>query len=127
MLGSCGIAVGLFVLGKRVMETVGNKIVALDFQKGFAAQFSAACCVCIGSSYGIPLSTTHCMVGAIFGLIAAEKTKYFDKFYWYPEGVEKPDHRKNIVISKILFWWLITIPISLGFTAALTAILQKTY
>lgn len=92
LLGSLGIAVGLFVLGKRVMETVGNKIVVLDFQKGFAAQFSAACCVCIGSSYGLPLSTTHCMVGAIFGLIATEKTKYFDTFYWYPVGVEKPDH-----------------------------------
>ena len=37
LIGSAGITVGLFLLGKKVMETVGNKIIVLDFQKGFSA------------------------------------------------------------------------------------------
>ena len=37
LIGSIGIALGLFISGKNVMETVGEKIVRLDFQKGFSA------------------------------------------------------------------------------------------
>ena len=65
LLGSAGIALGLLILGKRVMETVGKEIVVLDFMKGFCSQFSTATCVCLGSMLGMPLSTTHCMIGSL--------------------------------------------------------------
>jgi inorganic phosphate transporter, PiT family len=125
LIGSIGIAVGLLLLGRKVMDTVGNKIIVLDFQKDFSAQFSTACCVCLGSGLGLPISTTHCMVGSIFGMVFAEKTPIFNRFYWYPEGVEKPDLKKNIVISKILLAWLATVPVALGTTAGLCSALKN--
>lgn len=53
------------------METVGKKVVKLDFAKGFTAQFATALSVNCGSIIGVPLSTTHCMVGSLMGLILA--------------------------------------------------------
>ena len=68
------ISLGLIILGKKVMDTVGKDIVKLDFIKGFSSQISTGLCVCLGSSFGIPLSTTHCMVGALAGVVYAGKT-----------------------------------------------------
>ena len=68
-LGGAGIALGLICLGFRVMETVGKKVVKLDFTKGFCAQFATAVTVICGSLLGLPLSTTHCMIGSLFGII----------------------------------------------------------
>ena len=71
IIGSVGIALGLLCLGYRVMETVGTKVVKLDFAKGFTAQFATALAVNLGTIVGVPLSTTHCMVGALMGLALA--------------------------------------------------------
>lgn len=80
--GSLGIAIGLLALGRVVMETVGKDIVILDFQKGFAAQFSTATCVCLGTGFGMPLSTTHCTIGALAGIYVASKIELISSFYW---------------------------------------------
>ena len=73
LIGSAGISLGLLILGYKVMETVGKKVIKLDFAKGFSAQFATAMSVNIGTAVGMPLSTTHCMVGALCGLVLAEK------------------------------------------------------
>ena len=73
-IGSAGIALGLIFLGEKVMKTVGKDIVILDFMKGFSSQFATAACVCFGSSLGLPLSTTHCCIGALGGIFLAGKT-----------------------------------------------------
>ena len=120
-----GIALGLFISGKNVMETVGNKIVLLDFQKGFSAQFATAACICLGSSIGLPLSTTHCMIGAMGGIFIAGKTDAIKRVYWNRDIVLKSDQGKinGDTIKKILFWWGITIPVALFFTSVITYIL----
>ena len=81
LLGSAGIAIGLFCLGYKVMETVGKKVIKLDFPKGFSAQFATAFAVILGTVLGMPLSTTHCMVGALLGLVLAGKTQAFKDAY----------------------------------------------
>eukprot|EP00352_Strombidinopsis_acuminata_P005199 CAMPEP_0176366380 /NCGR_PEP_ID=MMETSP0126-20121128/21139_1 /TAXON_ID=141414 ORGANISM="Strombidinopsis acuminatum, Strain SPMC142" /NCGR_SAMPLE_ID=MMETSP0126 /ASSEMBLY_ACC=CAM_ASM_000229 /LENGTH=113 /DNA_ID=CAMNT_0017723777 /DNA_START=1136 /DNA_END=1477 /DNA_ORIENTATION=+ len=74
LIGSCGIALGLLTLGYRVMETVGKKVIALDFFSGYCAQLATAFSIMCGTLFGLPLSTTHCMVGALFGLALSRKT-----------------------------------------------------
>jgi PiT family inorganic phosphate transporter len=66
------------------METVGKKVIKLNFVKGFCAQFATAVSVIIGSMLGLPLSTTHCMVGSLLGIVAAEKLN-FVKFSYLDE------------------------------------------
>ena len=81
LVGSTGIALGLLLLGYKVMETVGKKVIKLDFAKGFSAQLATATSVILGTIFGLPLSTTHCMVGSLFGIILANKTKMVDLVY----------------------------------------------
>ena len=81
VLGSVGIALGLLCLGHVVMETVGKKVVKLDYCKGFCAQFAVAVCVIFGSILKIPLSTTHCMVGALFGILVCNKMDFVKRAY----------------------------------------------
>jgi len=63
------------------METVGKKVIKLNFVKGFCAQFATAVSVIIGSMLGLPLSTTHCMVGSLLGIVAAEKLNFVQFSY----------------------------------------------
>ena len=63
------------------METVGKKVVKLDFPKGFSAQFATSFAVILGTVLGMPLSTTHCMVGSLLGLSIASKTQAFQDAY----------------------------------------------
>lgn len=72
---------GLVTLGYKVMETVGKNVIKLDFYKGFACQFATATCIMLGSYLGIPLSTTHCMVGSLFGIVVANKTQVVKRAY----------------------------------------------
>ena len=58
----------MLTLGFRVIRTVGEKITKLKPSKGFAAEMSRAIVVLLGSISGIPLSTTHTLVGAVIGI-----------------------------------------------------------
>ena len=74
LIGGFGIAIGLMLLGPKVMETIGKNIIKLDYQKGYSTQFAAGISVCLGSILGVPLSTTHCVLGALAGVYFAGKT-----------------------------------------------------
>ena len=68
LLGAIGIVLGLATYGWRVIQTVGKKITELTPSRGFAAELSAATTVVIASGTGIPISTTHTLVGAVLGV-----------------------------------------------------------
>lgn len=72
-VGAGGIALGELCLGFLVMETMGKKLTKIDFAKGFCVQFCTSSLVICGTLMKLPLSTTHCTVGAVFGLIFANK------------------------------------------------------
>ncbi|MFQ5511413.1 MAG: inorganic phosphate transporter [Candidatus Krumholzibacteriia bacterium] len=68
LVGAAGIVLGLGMFGRRVMETVGNKITHMTPTRGFSAEFAAATTVLVCSKIGLPISTTHSLVGAVMGV-----------------------------------------------------------
>jgi inorganic phosphate transporter, PiT family len=95
MLGGTGIVIGLATYGRQVIATVGEKITHLTPSRGFAAELAAATTIVIASGTGLPVSTTHTLVGAILGVGMAR-------------GIDAIDLR---VVGKIFASWLITVPI----------------
>jgi inorganic phosphate transporter, PiT family len=94
MLGGIGIVVGLATMGRRVIATVGEKITQLTPSRGFAAELAAATTIVIASGTGLPISTTHTLVGAVLGVGMAR-------------GIEAIDLR---VVGRIFASWLVTVP-----------------
>ena len=67
-LGGIGIVIGLATWGWRVIRTVGKRITELTPSRGFCAEFAAAITILFASTMGLPLSTTHTLVGAVLGV-----------------------------------------------------------
>ena len=97
-IGGIGIVFGLATWGYRVMETVGKRITELTPSRGFAAQLAAATTIVVASRLGIPVSTTHTLVGAVLGVGLAR-------------GISALDMR---VVGKIIASWVATLPIAAG-------------
>jgi len=99
MLFVGGIAVGggLLVFGTRVMETIGKNITEITPTRGFCAQFGAATTILICSRLGLPVSTTHVLVGSVVGV-------------GLMRGMGALDLRilKNIGLS-----WIVTLPFTM--------------
>ncbi len=94
LTGALGIVIGLATYGWKVIATVGNKITELTPSRGFAATLAAASTVVLASGTGLPISTTHTLVGAVLGVGLAR-------------GIAAIDLR---VIGSIFLSWLITLP-----------------
>ena len=94
LLGGAGIVLGLITLGYRVMLTVGRKITELTPSRGFCAELAAATTVVIASRTGLPVSTTHILVGSVLGVGLAR-------------GIGALDLR---VVFNIIVSWLVTLP-----------------
>ena len=93
LTGAIGIVLGMLTLGYKVIKTIGEKITKLKPSKGFAAEMSTAIVVLFGSISGVPLSTTHTLVGAVVGIgyFSGNKVNY-----------------KSVV--EIISSWFVTIP-----------------
>ena len=86
----------------------------------------------MGSKLGLPLSTTHCMIGSLGGIYLAGKTSIVGSVYWDTASTgdkSKGEASKlNIgTLKKILFWWAITVPMALGATLLICSWLLGTY
>ncbi len=107
-LGGLGIVIGLATYGRKVIETIGHSITEITPTRGFAAEFGAAFTILIGSHFGLPLSTTQVLVGAVIGV-----------------GLARGIAGLNlVVIRKILSSWIITIPATAAVSACLSLILK---
>ncbi len=106
MGGTC-IVIGLLIWGMRVMETVGKKITEITPSRGFSAEFAAATVVLACSKMGLPISTTHTLVGSVIGV-----------------GLARGLASLNLnIIQKIVVSWFATIP----FTAVLAMLFYKAF
>ncbi len=93
-LGGIGIVVGLATWGYKVIETVGKKITEMTPSRGFSAEFGAATTVLVCSKMGLPISTTHTLVGSVVGI-----------------GMARGIAALNLgVVRNIIYSWLITLP-----------------
>ena len=93
-LGGIGIIVGLLTYGHKVIATVGSGITQLTPSRGFSATLAAATTVVLASGTGLPISTTHTLVGAILGV-----------------GLARGIAALNLkVVHTIFLSWIITLP-----------------
>ena len=93
-LGGVGIVIGLMMYGKKVIATVGHQITELTPSRGFAATLAAATTVVFASGTGLPISTTHTLVGAVLGV-----------------GLARGMAALNLtVIRNIFMSWVVTLP-----------------
>lgn len=98
LVGGLGIVVGLVTYGWRVILTVGSKITELTPSRAFAATLGASTTVVIASGTGLPISTTHTLVGAVLGV-----------------GLARGIGALNLgVIGSIFMSWIITLPAGAG-------------
>ena len=104
-LGGAGIAAGILTWGYKVIRTLGSKITALTNTRGFSVDFGTATTVLVASRLGLPISTSHTVVGAVIGVGLAR-------------GLEAVDLS---VVKKIIYSWAFTIPASM----ALSIIIYK--
>lgn len=96
LLGGVGIILGLATWGYKVIETVGKKITEMTPSRGFSAEFGAATTVLVCSKMGLPISTTHTLVGAVIGV-----------------GMARGIASLNLkVVRNIIYSWFITLPVA---------------
>ena len=98
LLGGAGIVFGLATYGFKVMGTIGRKITELTPSRGFAAELGAAATVVLASGTGLPISTTHTLVGAVLGVGMAR-------------GIGAINLR---MVGSIFLSWVVTLPAGAG-------------
>ncbi len=110
LLGGVGIIVGLATWGWKVIKTVGEKITELTPSRGFCAEFAAAITILLASvlPIGLPISTTHTLVGAVLGV-----------------GLARGINALNLqTMKQIVLGWAITIPAGAGLCVVFYFILK---
>ena len=110
VLGGLGIVLGLATFGRHVIATVGAGITDLTPTRGFSAELAAASTIVLASGTGIPVSTTHTLVGAVLGV-----------------GIARGISAINLgVVGKIFVSWIVTIPAGATITILIYYILKFT-
>jgi inorganic phosphate transporter, PiT family len=110
-LGGVGIVAGLAVLGEKVISTIGEGIIPLQPSGGLCAELATATTILIASRFGLPVSTSHALVGGVVGVGFVQGMK----------GIQFQ------TIRSIGLTWLVTIPISAILSGILFLILRTTF
>ncbi|KAM9360053.1 sodium-dependent phosphate transporter 1-A [Symphorus nematophorus] len=106
LYGGVGICTGLWVWGRRVIQTMGKDLTPITPSSGFSIELASALTVVVASNIGLPVSTTHCKVGSVVavGWLRSRKSVDWRLF-------------RNIFIA-----WFVTVPISGLISAAIMAV-----
>ncbi|KAI6202616.1 Phosphate transporter [Aphelenchoides fujianensis] len=99
---------GLWLLGHRVIRTVGSRMSTINPATGFIIEFGAAVTTLFASKIGIPISTTHCLIGAVVMVGCVSSRKGID---WS-------------IFRQIALSWVITLPVSAAISAAIMLLLK---
>jgi len=104
-MGGAGIVVGLSTYGTNILRVLGVKMTKMTPSRGYAAELATAIVVMLASSYGLPISTTHCITGAVIGVGLVEGPKQIN---WK-------------LAAKAFSGWVLTLIVTAFMTAALFA------
>jgi len=96
LIGTFAMILGLAIWGYRVMKTIGEDLTKISPSRGFNVELGSALTVLVASRVGIPISTTHCKIGAVMGVGLADNRKAVNKRLFINIGVA----------------WVITMPIT---------------
>ena len=139
-IGAAGLALGLFLFGPKLINTVGDKITRLNAPRAYCVALASAVTVLIATSFGLPVSSTHIAIGAIFGVgFLREYVENPNKKRLKPghklnesaqDAFNNINHRlrrklvrRRFVLS-IAAAWVITVPASATVSASLFYALQ---
>lgn len=127
LVGAAGLSVGLILFGGKMVNTVGQSITKLDHVRAYCVSLSAAVTVIIASAFGLPVSSTHIAVGAIFGIglfrewrdlhVRRKRRKKKKKEYEHVMIKRKLVRRRSLL--SIMAAWVITVPSSFFLSAAI--------
>nr|XP_057912814.1 sodium-dependent phosphate transporter 1-B [Doryrhamphus excisus] len=106
LYGGLGICTGLWVWGRRVIQTMGRDLTPITPSSGFSIELASALTVVVASNIGLPVSTTHCKVGSVVAVGWLRSRKAVD---WR-------------LFRNIFMAWFVTVPISGLISAAIMAI-----
>ncbi|XP_042551326.1 sodium-dependent phosphate transporter 1 [Dipodomys spectabilis] len=106
LYGGLGICIGLWVWGRRVIQTMGKDLTPITPSSGFSIELASALTVVIASNIGLPISTTHCKVGSVVSVGWLRSKKAVD---WR-------------LFRNIFMAWFVTVPISGIISAAIMAV-----
>lgn len=137
LIGAGGISLGLFLFGPRLVRMVGEQITRMNPMRAFCVALSAAITVILASSLGLPVSSTHIAVGAVFGVgffreyytTHSRRRRHYIKKERLPGRKRRlnPDEllRRKLVrrshFTGIVAAWVITVPAAAGLAALLYA------
>uniref|UniRef100_A0A8C7BCQ0 Phosphate transporter n=1 Tax=Neovison vison TaxID=452646 RepID=A0A8C7BCQ0_NEOVI len=108
LYGGVGICIGLWVWGRRVIQTMGKDLTPITPSSGFSIELASALTVVIASNIGLPISTTHCKVGSVVSVGWLRSKKAVD---WR-------------LFRNIFMAWFVTVPISGVISAAIMAVFK---
>nr|XP_057926818.1 sodium-dependent phosphate transporter 1-A [Doryrhamphus excisus] len=106
LYGGVGICMGLWVWGRRVIQTMGKDLTPITPSSGFSIELASALTVVVASNVGLPVSTTHCKVGSVVAVGWLRSRKSVD---WH-------------LFRNIFIAWFVTVPISGLISAAIMAL-----
>jgi PiT family inorganic phosphate transporter len=101
--------VGLWFIGKEVIRTVGTELTRMHPASGFTAELSAASVVLVASTLGIPVSSTHILVGAVLGIGVVNRSTNWS------------------LMKPIAAAWVITVPSAAAMSAATLFVLRAVF
>lgn len=130
LVGAFGISAGLLLFGRRLVTVVGKRITKLNPIRAFCVTLAASGTVLTASGLGLPVSSTHIAVGAIFGV--GLYREWYRNRYVVPKGGYKPknrilnreERRRRLLVRRsnlvtIIGAWVVTVPASALLSAAL--------
>ncbi|KAI6202515.1 Phosphate transporter [Aphelenchoides besseyi] len=108
VFGAASIVVGLWILGHKIIIVIGNRLSSIHPASGFTIEFGAAMTTVIASKIGLPISTSHSIIGSVcaVGSIKSEGNVNFS------------------LLRNIVFAWIFTLPATIGLSAAITFLLK---